>query len=42
MDAGDHHPTKSNQTPNTVKTTPADRLWGTSFTVERERAQIVN
>ena len=38
MDAGGASLTNSNQTPNTVEYSPADRLWVLRSIVERETA----
>ena len=40
MDDGPYRDTDANQTPNAVTTIVGVRLWGISFIVERETAQI--
>ena len=40
MGAGPYRVTKLNQTPNTVTPSVGVRLWGISFIVKRETAQI--
>ena len=42
MDLGTYPVTHSNQTPNTVTIIAGVRLWGISFMVERETAQIAS
>lgn len=42
MDEGPYPGTDANQTPNTVPVTCGVRLWGISFIVERETAQIAS